>query len=144
MHLSILSQAAAALHPDFNNAVALQCPSRHAIMAAVSARSIPAGETHAPDAALVDRLRDALARRGLRQALPQAGLERAHHTGHGIGAAWSEEPRIVPYDDMQIEEDMVLAVGPAIYRPGFGVRLEDVFVVRANGNQLLTRSEHRL
>jgi Xaa-Pro aminopeptidase len=111
-------------------------------MAAVTARSIPAGEPHdalagaagSPGAALADRLRDAL-----------AGPVYAHHTGHGIGAAWSEEPRIVPYNDMQIEEDMVLAVEPAIYRPGFGgMRLEDVFVVRANGNELLTHCEHRL
>ena len=46
---------------------------------------------------------------------------------------------------MQIEEDMVLAVEPAIYRPDFGgMRVEDVFVVRAGGNELLSHSEHRL
>ena len=83
--------------------------------------------------------------RAVRESLSDWGPTYHHHTGHGIGAAWSEEPRIVPYNNMRIEEDMVLAVEPAIYRPGFGgMRLEDVFVVRANGSELLTHSEHRL
>jgi Xaa-Pro dipeptidase len=83
--------------------------------------------------------------RKVRESLADWGPVYKHHTGHGIGAAWSEEPRIVPYNNMQIEEDMVLAVEPAIYRPGFGgMRLEDVFVVRTNGNELLTHAEHRL
>jgi Xaa-Pro aminopeptidase len=83
--------------------------------------------------------------RKVRESLSDWGPVYAHHTGHGIGASWSEEPRIVPYNNMQIEEDMVLAVEPAIYRPDFGgMRLEDVFVVRASGNELLTHSEHRL
>ena len=83
--------------------------------------------------------------RKVRESLSEWGPVYAHHTGHGIGASWSEEPRIVPYNNMQIEEDMVLAVEPAIYRPGFGgMRVEDVFVVRADGNELLSHSEHRL
>jgi Xaa-Pro aminopeptidase len=83
--------------------------------------------------------------RKVRESLAGWGPVYHHHTGHALGASWSEEPRIVPYNKMQIEEDMVLAVEPAIYRPGFGgMRLEDVFVVRANGNELLSQSEHRL
>jgi Xaa-Pro dipeptidase len=83
--------------------------------------------------------------RKVRESLSDWGPVYAHHTGHGIGASWSEEPRIVPYNNMQIEEDMVLAVEPAIYRPDFGgMRVEDVFVVRAGGNELLSHSEHRL
>jgi len=40
---------------------------------------------------------------------------------------------------------MVLAVEPAVYRPGWGgIRLEHVFVVRAGGNEVLTRFEHTL
>ena len=81
--------------------------------------------------------------RTVRESLSDWGPAYPHHTGHGIGAAWSEEPRIVPYNQMQIEEEMVLAVEPAIYRPGWGgMRLEDVFVVRASGNELLSRFEH--
>jgi Xaa-Pro dipeptidase len=81
----------------------------------------------------------------VRESLAEWGETYHHHTGHGIGASWSEEPRIVPYNRMQIEEDMVLAVEPAIYRPGFGgMRLEDVFIVRASGNERLTHFDHGL
>jgi Xaa-Pro aminopeptidase len=40
---------------------------------------------------------------------------------------------------------MVLAAEPAFYAEGFGgIRLEHVFVVRAGGNEILTRFEHTL
>jgi Xaa-Pro dipeptidase len=81
----------------------------------------------------------------VREALADLGPSYGHHTGHGIGASWSEEPRITPYNEMRIEEGMVLAVEPAVYRPGWGgIRLEHVFVVRASGNEVLTEFEHTL
>jgi Xaa-Pro dipeptidase len=83
--------------------------------------------------------------RRVRDLLAEHGPTYPHHTGHGIGAAWSEEPRITPYNDMAIEEEMVLALEPAIYLPGWGgIRLEHVFVVRAGGNEILTQFEHTL
>jgi Xaa-Pro aminopeptidase len=83
--------------------------------------------------------------RKVRDLLAEHGPTYAHHTGHAIGAAWSEEPRITPYNDLRIEEGMVLALEPAIYAPGWGgIRLEHVFVVRADGNEILTRFEHTL
>jgi Xaa-Pro dipeptidase len=83
--------------------------------------------------------------RKVRDLLAEHGPTYAHHTGHRIGAAWSEEPRITPYSDARIEEGMVLALEPAIYRTGWGgIRLEHVFVVGASGNELLTRFEHTL
>ncbi len=82
---------------------------------------------------------------GIRARLADEGPTYAHHTGHGIGAAWSEEPRITPYNDLRIEEGMVLALEPAIYLPGWGgIRLEHVFVVRSDGNEILTQFEHTL
>jgi Xaa-Pro dipeptidase len=83
--------------------------------------------------------------RKVRDLLAEHGPTYAHHTGHGIGAAWSEEPRITPYSDLLIEEGMVLALEPAIYRSGWGgIRLEHVFVVGAAGNEILTQFEHTL
>jgi Xaa-Pro dipeptidase len=83
--------------------------------------------------------------RALREQLAEHGPTYPHHSGHGIGAAWSEEPRITPYCDLPLEEGMVLALEPAIYEPGWGgIRLEHVFVVRAGGNEVLTRFEHTL
>jgi Xaa-Pro dipeptidase len=83
--------------------------------------------------------------RKVRDLLAEHGPTYSHHTGHGIGARWSEEPRITPYNDLRIEEGMVLALEPAIYRPGWGgIRLEHVFLVGASDNEILTRFEHTL
>ena len=83
--------------------------------------------------------------RKVREGLEQWGPTYGHHTGHGIGAAWSEPPLMIPGSEERIEEGMVLAVEPAIYRPGWGgIRLEHVFVVRNGGNELLTTFEHTL
>jgi len=81
----------------------------------------------------------------VRAELSDLGPTYGHHTGHGIGASWSEPPRITPYERIRLEEGMVLAVEPAFYAPGFGgIRLEHVFVVRSGGNEVLTRFEHTL
>jgi Xaa-Pro dipeptidase len=83
--------------------------------------------------------------RKVRDLLSEHGPTYAHHTGHRIGAAWSEEPRITPYCDQRIEEGMVLALEPAIYLSGWGgIRLEHVFLVGASDNEILTRFEHTL
>lgn len=83
--------------------------------------------------------------RQVREMLAEHGPTYGHHTGHRIGAAWSEEPRITPYCEERFDEGMVLALEPAIYLPGWGgIRLEHVFVVGPDGNEILTRFEHTL
>jgi len=81
----------------------------------------------------------------VRELLEEHGPTYPHHTGHRIGAAWSEEPRITPYCEERIEEGMVLALEPAIYLAGGGgIRLEHTFLVGAQDNEILTRFEHTL
>jgi Xaa-Pro dipeptidase len=83
--------------------------------------------------------------RQVREMLADHGPTYNHHTGHRIGAAWSEEPRITPYCEERFEEGMVLALEPAIYLPDWGgIRLEHVFLVGTHGNEVLTRFEHTL
>lgn len=82
--------------------------------------------------------------REVRASLADWSPTYSHHTGHGLGAAWSEEPRITPYNTMRIEENMVLAVEPAVYSPAGPIRLEHVLVVRSEGNELLTQFQHTL
>ena len=67
-----------------------------------------------------------------------------HHSGHGVGLHYHEEPRIVPYNERPLEEGMVIALEPAIYEWDQGIRLEHLVLVTADGSETLTRFQHRL
>lgn len=77
----------------------------------------------------------------LREAIRSEGYEPyPHHTGHGLGVAYHEEPRIVPYNDMRLEAGMIIAIEPGIYLPGVGgVRLEHALLVTTDGCEVLTQ-----
>jgi Xaa-Pro aminopeptidase len=80
-----------------------------------------------------------------RSVVRAAGFDYPHHSGHGLGVAHTEPPRITPDSTEVIEEGMVLALEPGVYIEGWGgFRHEHVFVVRAEANEVLTRFAHRL
>jgi Xaa-Pro aminopeptidase len=76
----------------------------------------------------------------LRAYIRQAGFEPyPHHSGHGLGATFHDEPRIVPNHAVRLEPGMVLVLEPGIYLSGVGgVRLEDAYLVTADGCEVLT------
>ena len=82
----------------------------------------------------------------VRNLIASAGFpDYPHHTGHGIGVSRHEAPRIVPYSEEVLEEDMVIMLEPGIYIPGeSGVRLEDGILVTADGAEILTKHDKSL
>jgi Xaa-Pro dipeptidase len=75
-------------------------------------------------------------------AVARQGLDYPHHTGHGIGSSYYEEPRLVPGEEVQLREGMVIALEPGFYAEDFGIRLEHVVRVTQDGCEDL--SGHRL
>lgn len=82
---------------------------------------------------------DALAR----AALWRKGLDYDHGTGHGVGACLNvhEGPqRISPAGTTSLKPGMILSNEPGYYRPGeFGIRIENLVVVRKDGKSLNER-----
>jgi Xaa-Pro aminopeptidase len=74
----------------------------------------------------------------VREALAAEGWEYPHHTGHGVGFAWHEEPRIVPGNDIPLAEGMVVALEPGGYTSTWGLRVEQVAVVTAGASRVLS------
>jgi len=77
-------------------------------------------------------------------ALARDGLEYPHHSGHGLGCDWHEEPRIVPGSKAVLEAGMVVAFEPGCYEQGEGVRVEQVVLVTADGCEILSGHELEL
>ncbi|MEQ8297821.1 MAG: Xaa-Pro peptidase family protein [Nitratireductor sp.] len=62
-----------------------------------------------------------------------------HRTGHGMGIDGHEPPYITATADTVLEEGMVFSIEPGIYLPGrFGIRLEEIVVLRADGPEILS------
>jgi Xaa-Pro aminopeptidase len=103
---------------------------------------------HAANEAVVAALRPGMTGREAdaiaRELITAAGYGDAfgHGLGHGVGLDIHELPRLGPAaDDTPLAVGMVLTIEPGIYLPGrFGVRLEDLAVVREDGVELLSHA----
>lgn len=86
---------------------------------------------------------DALARDYIKEQ--GYGAYFGHGLGHGVGLDIHEEPRFSPKCNVVAKENMVITDEPGIYLPGqFGVRIEDLIVVKKNGYEKLSHSEKQL
>lgn len=82
---------------------------------------------------------DMFAARGFRTGRINGRMQGFFHgTGHGLGLDIHEAPRIAPVDAI-LRTGHVVTVEPGLYYLGVGgVRLEDVVLVKPNGNRNLT------
>ncbi len=82
---------------------------------------------------------DALAR----DVVQKAGYGDAfvHGLGHGVGLQVHEWPRVSYTVDYDLPPDCVVSIEPGVYLSGrFGIRIEDLVVLRADGCESLTHA----
>lgn len=68
-----------------------------------------------------------------------------HSLGHGIGLEVHEHPHLSPKSKDILKEGMVFSIEPGIYISDFGgVRIEDLFVLEADGLKQITHSHREI
>jgi len=76
-----------------------------------------------------------------RDVIAQAGYGEffLHRTGHGVGIDIHEPPYITATSELPLQEGNVFSIEPGIYLAGrFGVRLEELVIVRGNRAEVLS------
>jgi Xaa-Pro aminopeptidase len=79
-----------------------------------------------------------------RKAIEDRGLTPySHGLGHGLGLDVHEAPQMRPGIDLLLAPGMVVTIEPGIYEPGLaGVRIEDDYLITADGCERLTTLPH--
>jgi Xaa-Pro aminopeptidase len=68
-----------------------------------------------------------------------------HSLGHGVGLQVHEWPPVSYRSDVPLPERAAITIEPGIYLPGaFGVRIEDVVVLRSDGCEPITQTSKEL
>ncbi|MGY1522517.1 aminopeptidase P family protein [Streptomyces sp. MN3] len=82
--------------------------------------------------------------RAARAVIADAGYGEyfVHRTGHGIGVTTHEPPYMIEGEERPLVPGMCFSVEPGVYLPGrFGVRIEDIVTVTADGGRRLNDTE---
>jgi Xaa-Pro aminopeptidase len=85
--------------------------------------------------------------RASRKVITDAGYgpQFLHRTGHGIGVTTHEPPYMVEGEELPLVPGMCFSVEPGIYLAGdFGVRIEDIVTVTADGPRRFNNTERDL
>jgi Xaa-Pro aminopeptidase len=82
-----------------------------------------------------------------RELITEAGYGEffIHRTGHGIGVTTHEPPYMVAGEQQALVPGMCFSIEPGVYLPDmFGVRIEDIVTVTADGGRRLNHTPHEL
>ena len=82
-----------------------------------------------------------------RNVITEAGYGEffVHRTGHGLGIDIHEPPYITATSEVVLDEGMVFSIEPGIYLQGkFGVRLEEIVILRNDGPEILSELSRNL
>ena len=85
--------------------------------------------------------------RAARALITEAGYGEyfIHRVGHGIGLTTHEPPYMVEGERQPMQPGMCFSIEPGIYLPGrFGVRIEDIVTVTADGGRRLNRTPQEM
>ncbi|MDQ2805794.1 MAG: Xaa-Pro peptidase family protein [Chloroflexota bacterium] len=83
----------------------------------------------------------------VRDFLTQAGYGAffTHRLGHGLGLDTHEPPYLVQGNTQPLQAGMAFSIEPGLYLPGrFGVRIEDIVVLTADGARRMNNAPHDL
>ena len=98
---------------------------------------------NAARAGVTGREVDAAARRVITEA--GYGEYFTHSFGHSLGVDIHESPNASPSESAVLPAGAVISAEPGIYIPGrFGVRIEDVLILKEGGCEVITRSPKHL
>ena len=98
---------------------------------------------NAARAGVTGREIDAAARRVIEEA--GYGEYFSHSFGHSLGIDIHESPNASPREQKEMPVGAVISAEPGIYIPGkFGVRIEDVLILKEGGCEDITRSPRNL
>lgn len=129
---------------DMTRTVALGDPGSEAKDGYAAVLQAQEAALDAAQAAMTGKELDAVAR----SVLEDADLEKyfTHGLGHGIGLQVHEWPRVSHSSDAELPEGACVTIEPGVYIPdwNYGVRIEDIVVLRPNGCENLTRAQKEL
>ena len=124
---------------DMTRTVALGQPTQEMEEAYAAVLAAQRAGINAARAGVSGREVDEAARRVLREA--GYGDYFTHSFGHSLGLEIHESPNASPSEGEPLPLGAVLSAEPGVYLPGrFGVRIEDVLILREGGCEDITRS----